>query len=50
LDELLPVATSQAWADRGVPVEVVTGAGHLLEWDEPDGVAGRLVEFLASVR
>jgi len=48
LDELLPVATSQAWADRGVPVEVVAGAGHLLEWDEPDGVAGRLVEFLAS--
>jgi pimeloyl-ACP methyl ester carboxylesterase len=49
LDELLPVATSQAWADRGVPVEVVAGAGHLLEWDEPDGVAGRLVEFLATV-
>jgi pimeloyl-ACP methyl ester carboxylesterase len=49
LDELLPVATSQAWADRGLPVEVVAGAGHLLEWDEPDGVASRVVEFLASV-
>jgi len=49
LDELLPVGTSQAWADRGVPVEVVAGAGHLLEWDEPDGVAGRVGEFLASV-
>jgi hypothetical protein len=29
-------------------VEVVAGAGHLLEWDEPDGVAGRLGEFLAD--
>jgi len=48
LDELLPVATSAAWAEHGLPVEVVAGAGHLLEWDEPDGVAGRLVEFLAD--
>jgi pimeloyl-ACP methyl ester carboxylesterase len=46
LDELLPVATSAAWAERGLPVEIVPGAGHLLEWDEPDGVASRLVEFL----
>ena len=46
LDELLPVATSAAWAECGLPVEVVLGAGHLLEWDEPDGVASRLVEFL----
>lgn len=46
LDELLPVATSAAWAEHGLPVEVVPGAGHLLEWDEPDGVGGRLVEFL----
>ena len=48
LDELLPVARSAAWAEQGLPVEVVAGAGHLLEWDEPDGVAGRLVEFLAD--
>jgi len=50
LDELLPVATSEAWAEHGLPVEVVAGAGHLLEWDEPDGVADRLVEFLADFR
>jgi pimeloyl-ACP methyl ester carboxylesterase len=47
-DELLPVGVSEAWAARGVPVEVVPGAGHLLEWDEPDGVGARLVEFLAG--
>jgi pimeloyl-ACP methyl ester carboxylesterase len=46
LDELLPVATSEAWAAGGLPVEVVAGAGHLLEWDEPDGVASRLAAFL----
>ena len=46
LDELLPVATSAAWAAHGLPVEVVPGAGHLLEWDEPDGVASRVLEFL----
>lgn len=48
LDELLPVSTSARWAEQGLPVETVPGAGHLLEWDEPDGVAGRLVEFLAD--
>jgi pimeloyl-ACP methyl ester carboxylesterase len=47
-DELLPVGVSEAWAARGVPSEVVPGAGHLLEWDEPDGVGTRLVEFLAQ--
>jgi pimeloyl-ACP methyl ester carboxylesterase len=47
-DELLPVGASAAWASRGVPVEVVPGAGHLLEWDEPDGVGARLVEFLGD--
>jgi pimeloyl-ACP methyl ester carboxylesterase len=46
LDELLPVATSDAWGQRGLRVETIPGAGHLLEWDEPDGVARRLVEFL----
>jgi pimeloyl-ACP methyl ester carboxylesterase len=50
LDELLPIATSAAWAEHGLPVEVVAGAGHLLEWDEPDGVAGRVVGFLADFR
>jgi pimeloyl-ACP methyl ester carboxylesterase len=50
LDELLPVARSAAWAAHGLPVEVVAGGGHLLEWDEPGGVGGRLVEFLADSR
>jgi pimeloyl-ACP methyl ester carboxylesterase len=48
LDELLPVAMSAAWAEHGLPVEIVPGAGHLLEWDEPDGVAGRMVQFLTE--
>jgi pimeloyl-ACP methyl ester carboxylesterase len=48
LDELLPVGTSEAWAGRGLAVEVVPGAGHLMEWDEPDGVAGILAGFLAE--
>jgi pimeloyl-ACP methyl ester carboxylesterase len=46
LDELLPVAMSAAWAEHGLPVTVVPGAGHLLEWDEPDGVAGLVAAFL----
>jgi pimeloyl-ACP methyl ester carboxylesterase len=50
LDELLPVGTAAAWAKHGLPVEVVAGAGHLLEWDQPDEVAARLVEFLAGFR
>jgi pimeloyl-ACP methyl ester carboxylesterase len=45
-DELLPVAASEAWAAGGVPVEVIAGAGHLLEWDAPDEVGARLVGFL----
>jgi pimeloyl-ACP methyl ester carboxylesterase len=48
-DELLPVATSEAWSEHGLPVEVVPGAGHLLEWDEPDTVASRLVEFVVGL-
>ncbi len=46
LDELLPVGTAAAWAERGLPVEVIAGAGHLVEWDEPDGVASRVLGFL----
>jgi pimeloyl-ACP methyl ester carboxylesterase len=48
-DELLPVAGSARWADAGLPVQVVAGAGHLLEWDAPEEVAARLGEFLAGV-
>lgn len=48
-DELLPAATSARWAEAGgFPVEVVSGAGHLLEWDAPDAVGDRLVAFLGS--
>lgn len=48
LDELLPVGTSDAWAAHGLTVEVVPGAGHLMEWDEPDGVAQLLQGFLTE--
>jgi pimeloyl-ACP methyl ester carboxylesterase len=48
LDELLPVEVSTAWSAHGLTVEVVPGAGHLLEWDVPDTVAARLVDFLAA--
>ena len=44
----MPVGTSAAWAAGGVPVEVVAGAGHLLEWDAPDEVGARLVQHLAT--
>jgi pimeloyl-ACP methyl ester carboxylesterase len=49
-DELLPVAGSTAWSAGGVPVEVVAGAGHLLEWDAPEQVGARLVAFLTEAR
>ena len=50
-DELLPVATSQRWAEAGgLAVDVVPGAGHLLEWDAPGEVGSRLVAFLLSTR
>jgi pimeloyl-ACP methyl ester carboxylesterase len=44
-DELLPVAVSARWADD---VEVVAGAGHLLEWDAADEVGARLATFLSA--
>lgn len=45
-DELLPPAVSAKWAAGGIPVEIIDGAGHLLEWDAPEEVGARLVEFL----
>ena len=45
-DELLPPGLSARWAEGGVPAEVIDGAGHLLEWDAPDEVAARLLQFL----
>jgi pimeloyl-ACP methyl ester carboxylesterase len=48
-DELLPATTSQRWASAtGAPVEIVPGAGHLLEWDAPGEVGARLAAFLGS--
>ena len=48
-DELVPVATAQHWAASGrLPVEVIAGAGHLLEWDAPAEVASRLLAFLGT--
>ena len=41
-----PVGVSARWSEKGIPVEIVAGAGHLLEWDAPDEVGARLVEFL----
>jgi pimeloyl-ACP methyl ester carboxylesterase len=48
-DELLPVAAAQRWTEAGgFPVEVVAGAGHLLEWDAPSEVGNRLAAFLGG--
>lgn len=48
-DELLPSAMSCRWGEiGGAAVEVLAGAGHLLEWDAPAEVAARLVAFLGS--
>ena len=47
-DELLPVGASAAWAAHA-PVEVVAGAGHLLECDAPEEVGRRLAGFLGAV-
>lgn len=47
-DELLPPGLSAKWAAGGIPVEIIDGAGHLLEWDAPDAVGARLVEFLRT--
>ena len=48
-DELLPVAAARRWAvASGSPVEVVPGAGHLLEWDAPSEVGTRLAAFLGG--
>ena len=47
-DEVLPAPTARRWAAAGWPVEVVAGAGHLLEWDAPAEVAAAVVGFLGS--
>jgi len=45
-DELLPPGVSARWVEGGVPAEIIEGAGHLLEWDAPDEVSARLIDFL----
>jgi pimeloyl-ACP methyl ester carboxylesterase len=45
-DELLPVGVSAVWAAAGIPVDVVAGAGHLMEWDAPEAVTARVRRFL----
>lgn len=44
LDELVPAAIADRWGGG----EVIDGAGHLMEWDTPDIVAERLLEFLSD--
>jgi pimeloyl-ACP methyl ester carboxylesterase len=46
LDELIPVSTAKRW-DAASNVEVIPGAGHLLEWDTPDVVASALQKLLS---
>lgn len=45
LDEVNPVGNAAAWGGA----QVVSGAGHLLEWDAPDQVSTALVAFLSSL-
>jgi pimeloyl-ACP methyl ester carboxylesterase len=42
LDELVPPSIANRWGDG----EVIAGAGHLMEWDTPEIVSTRLLEFL----
>ena len=42
-DELLPVGVAELWGGA----TVIDGAGHLMEWDTPDEVAGALRSFFA---
>jgi pimeloyl-ACP methyl ester carboxylesterase len=46
LDELIPVSTAKGW-DVASSVEVIPGAGHLLEWDTPDAVTVALKKLLS---
>ncbi len=41
-DQIVPVGTAAAWGEH----RVIDGAGHLLEWDQPDAVAAALRSFL----
>jgi pimeloyl-ACP methyl ester carboxylesterase len=43
-DELLPVGLAEHWGGA----TVIDGAGHLMEWDTPDEVAGALRSFFMA--
>ena len=45
LDEVNPVTNAAAWGGA----QVISGAGHLLEWDAPEQVSSALLDFLNSL-
>jgi len=45
LDEVNPVTDAASWGDA----QIITGAGHLLEWDAADQVGSALLGFLNSI-
>jgi pimeloyl-ACP methyl ester carboxylesterase len=45
LDEVNPVTNAAAWGGA----QVISGAGHLLEWDAPDQVSSVVLDFLRSL-
>ena len=42
LDELVPPSVAERWGGG----EVIDGAGHLMEWDTPEVVSRRVIDFL----
>jgi pimeloyl-ACP methyl ester carboxylesterase len=44
LDVISPVGLAEHWGGA----HVVAGAGHLMEWDAPEEVSGKLIEFLSA--
>jgi pimeloyl-ACP methyl ester carboxylesterase len=45
-DRVAPLGLARRWpADR---LEVIPGAGHLMEWDAPEEVGGKIRDFLGS--
>ena len=43
-DVVSPVGLAQKWGGA----DVIAGAGHFMEWDAPEEVGGKLIEFLAA--